>query len=248
MNYPQQMRQILEFASGMIFPIRCLECSRFSGFYKRDYICRKCLNGIAINRKLKCIGCEVETGCGKTCSGCKNINSVDQFFVLLDYKNQLAIKIIKCFKYRFVREIVNPLSVLIKKYLIMLAREKKCSLAVKNPVIVPVPLHPRRLNWRGFNQSELIAQSLADILQCQVEPNILRRIRESRPQAEIKDKEERLKKPLDAFEVASPAPVKNRAIVLVDDVATTGATLNECARILKENGAAEIIGFVVAKG
>ncbi len=248
MNYPQQVTKTVDLVLDIIFPIRCLGCGKLFSNRKKDYLCKKCFVGISTNNNSECIGCKTSIGMGKTCFKCKDTNHINRLLIVLDYKNPIVVQIIKCLKYRFVQEIINPLSILIKKYIVNLSREKKFNILEKNPIIIPIPLHPKRLNWRGFNQSELIAQSLSDIIQCPVHIDSLRRIKESKPQADIKEKAERLEKPRSIFRLINSEPTKNRVIILVDDICTTGATLNEAAKILKEGGAESVIGFVVARG
>lgn len=155
---------------------------------------------------------------------------------------------IKAFKYRFVIDVVRPLSLLIKKYIFWLSNQKGFNIISENPLIIPLPLYYRRLNWRGFNQAEIIAQSLADILKIDFETGLLERTG-SRPQADIEIKEERIINAKGVYKKrGNLEKVKNRVVILVDDVCTTGATLNACARILKEAGAKKVIGFVVARG
>ena len=246
MNYPQR---ILEFALDTIFPIRCIQCGIFSSLKRSGYLCKKCLLSIPIKKQFECIGCKTSATLGKTCFQCKNNNFfLDQLLIVSDYKNPSIIKIIKAFKYRFIIEMIQPLSLLIKKYIFWLNNQKKFNIIGENPIIIPLPLHYRRLNWRGFNQAEIIAKSLADILQIDLETNLLERAG-SRPQAEIEIKEERI---INAKEIYKKTQnlqkVKNRVVILVDDICTTGTSLNECARILKEAGARKTIGFVIARG
>ena len=111
---------------------------------------------------------------------------------------------------------------------------------------MPVPLHPRRLRERGFNQSLLLARHLATRLNLDLDFLSLRRIRYTQPQTGLK-KDERRKNVKKAFGLLDPKVVKGRTVVLVDDVTTTGNTLNECARMLKRAGAKEIYGAVLAR-
>ena len=231
-----------------VFPIRCIGCGRLSSEHKRRYLCASCISSIKLRIKFECIGCKNNTDLGKTCYKCRSSNPTDQLLIVLDYGNPLVVKMVKCFKYRFIQEIINPLSAVMRKYIIKLSRERCFNISGDGPIIIPVPLHQRRLNWRGFNQAELIAQSLSNALQAKTEMNCLRRIRKSRPQAEIEEKAERLKKPRGQFELINTESIIGRTVILVDDVCTTGATLNECARLLKNIGVKEVIGFVIARG
>ena len=245
MDYPQQT---LNFILDLVFPISCIGCGCFSPQNRREYLCQSCSDRIAIKRRFKCIGCKRNSPLGKTCIECEEYRSIDNLFLISDYKNPLLEKALKVFKYRFVADMAELFRRLLKKYILWLSKEKNFNLIADNPIIIPMPLYPRRLNWRGFNQAEIIAQFLADLLQQNIQTNILIRIKETKPQADIKQKDERLKNPKNKFKIINASNIKNRNIILVDDICTTGATLNECARLLKEAKARKIVAFVIARG
>ncbi len=113
-------------------------------------------------------------------------------------------------------------------------------------VVVPVPLHPRRLRERGFNQGLLLARHVARQMDADLDFLSLRRIRYTRPQTCLK-REARRKNVHGAFQVVNPAAVKAKCVLLVDDVATTGNTLNECAKVLKQCECGRVLGLVLAK-
>jgi ComF family protein len=113
-------------------------------------------------------------------------------------------------------------------------------------LVMPVPLHPKRLRERGFNQSLLLARHVASQLGVELDFLSLRRIRYTQPQTGLK-KDERRKNVRKAFGLIDPKVVKGRKVILVDDVTTTGNTLNECARILKRAGAENIYCAVLAR-
>ena len=113
------------------------------------------------------------------------------------------------------------------------------------PVICEIPMTSKRKRKRGFNQAEILARHVAKFLNLEYRP-LLTKIRETRPQAEIKDREERLKNIKGVFamkENFSPSPF----VVVVDDIITTGATMNEAARVLKKSGVKKIICVAVAR-
>jgi ComF family protein len=116
----------------------------------------------------------------------------------------------------------------------------------KNLLLMPVPLHPRRLRERGFNQSLLLAREVAKDLKVDLDFLSLQRIKYTKPQTEL-GSEERARNVRRAFQVLRRETVKKRSIVLVDDVATTGSTLNECARALKKAGCREVFCLVLAR-
>jgi ComF family protein len=112
--------------------------------------------------------------------------------------------------------------------------------------IVPVPLHKSRLQQRGFNQALLLGKTLGKIHGKKVLPSILQRIRNTIPQVEL-DHRQRVKNVRGAFAVKNPQEIMDKRLLLVDDVLTTGATVNECARVLKKYGAREVLVLTLAR-
>ncbi len=113
-------------------------------------------------------------------------------------------------------------------------------------LMMPVPLHPKRLRERGFNQSLLLARYAAPLLCTELDFLSLRRIRYTQPQTGLKS-DERRKNVRRAFDVVDKSAVKGRTVLLVDDVATTGNTLNECARVLRRAGSQEVFCLTLAR-
>ena len=105
--------------------------------------------------------------------------------------------------------------------------------------VVPVPLHWARFIWRSFNQATELAEPLAKHLGIPIMKMNLRRARHTRPQVRLLP-DQREANIEGAFKVVSPAKVKGRRLLLLDDIITTGSTMNECARVLKEAGAAHV--------
>lgn len=124
-----------------------------------------------------------------------------------------------------------------------LQRPECLELAAAADLLLPVPLHPRRLKARGFNQALLLAQTFPDK---PVGLELLIRVRYTRPQMELKPKERR-ENVKGAFAVPQPAKVKGKNILLIDDLYTTGSTVRECARVLRRAGAARVEVLTVAR-
>ena len=113
-------------------------------------------------------------------------------------------------------------------------------------LVIPVPLHLQRLRWRGFNQSLLLAQAIGRNHHVPVEPFLLERTRPTVPQTELTEKGRR-SNVQGAFAVNTPERIQEAHVLLIDDVYTSGATVNECARVLRRNGAAAVDVFTLAR-
>lgn len=128
-------------------------------------------------------------------------------------------------------------------------KQKNSEKNFTNPLLVPIPLSKKRLAKRGFNQSELIAKKMSrgdsgrNFTLC---TDVLYKIKDTKNQTSIKDKTERQKNLRGCFSIKDTAAIKNRNIILIDDVATTGSTLLEAKKTLLEAGAREVICFTIA--
>jgi ComF family protein len=209
------------FILEIIFPQFCFNCG-----IEGTYLCEDCKSILEI------------TGFHQKYSA---PNLKDLYFAL-SYNNHLSKKLIRRFKYEpFVKELAKPLSSLIIAHFQLMDNKPDFS----GFSIIPVPLEKRKMKWRGFNQAEEIGKELAEFLKIPLVSDCLIKTRETISQVEL---------PEDARKenVKGTFSVKNRIlgkkILLVDDVYTTGATMTECARVLRESGAKEIIGIAIARG
>lgn len=220
----------------LVFPVFCLSC----GTEEKGYLCVACLPKLPKLEKQLCIRCQKAAPFGKTHPECVSRNTVDGIISALPYSDPLIRKIIEVFKYNFVSELAQPLSFLLHQEI------KKQNLGdyFKEFTIVPVPLHPRRFNWRGFNQAELLAKELSANLKIAYEPLAVRS-KFTKPQTELK-KDQRALNIQNAFGLDKPDIAGK--YLLVDDVVTTGSTLNELAKLLKKSGASEVWALTVAHG
>lgn len=247
-DYPQQL---LSWFLDIVFPKTCLNCGNFTGKGDFDYICKKCFGKIRVKNNFECIGCKKQVQLGFTCIQCGKEDKIDQLLISAELSDQLVEDMLKVYKYKFIPNIVTPLSVIFKKYIKKLLL-RDFNIFEDNPLIIPVPLYKRRLNWRGFNQAGLLAKNLADTYHVSYNDEVLIRIANPKHQADIRSREERLDNVKNNFVVSNDEIIKSRTIVLVDDICTTGATLNECAKVLKNppagGGAKKVIGFVIARG
>ncbi len=166
---------------------------------------------------------------------------IDESYYIFDYqKDRLAKKLIHSLKYQFIKEMADVLGV-------TLANERLNFKKMMFDAIVPIPLHRRRLRERGFNQSYLIAQKISELTEKPILADVIKRKIYRRAQMEVKNREARIKNTQNIFECIEHRVFDKKVILLVDDVATTGATLKECARVLKNAGAGKILSFTLAQ-
>ena len=140
-------------------------------------------------------------------------------------------------KYRNLRALAPELAGILSRYL--------QAHALPGDSLVPVPLHPRRLRRRGYNQALLLARELGKLSGLEVNDGLLKRIKDTPPQAEASSLEQRRQNMADSFDCRSDAA--GAKIILIDDVATTGSTLSACAEALKRAGASSVWGLTLAR-
>jgi ComF family protein len=238
------LNRVKKFFLDLFFPKKCLGCG-----CPDTYLCRDCFSKIQIIENNTCFFCGKIAWQGKICINCAKENGLDRLIAAAEYKNPLVREIIKAFKYHYVQELAKPLSkLLIKSLEANSTISPEVAEGGRSTIIVPVPLYGTRIRYRGFNQAELLAKEVADYFHLPLENNILKRRVFTTPQAKIKDTEKRRANLKEVFEIGPERLVEGKIIILIDDVTTTGATLIEAAKILKNNGAKEIWGLVVAKG
>jgi len=239
--------KIKGFIFDLLFPKFCLNCQR-----EGSYLCEDCQSTLLI-------------------SGVHQKNptqNLKDLYFALPYQQPLIKNLIKLFKYQpFVKELVIPLTSLIITHFQLLDNSPTQILQNKtwagrpnfsDYILIPVPLERRKLKWRGFNQAEELGKELSKFFGIPLITNCLIKIKETLPQVELSD-EERRENIKGAFLVKDKELIKNpegnplafygagKKILLVDDVYTTGSTMEECARVLKKAGAKEVIGIVIAR-
>jgi ComF family protein len=213
------LARVKKFVLDIIFPVQCLGCGE-----EGEWLCGECQN--KINPDHHSLRGEF----------------LNRVFTFYSYENEILKKSIHGLKYKFVEDLAVPLGDLLVKEL------EKVQGQIEEPdFIVPVPLHKKRLLGRGFNQSELLALKIRERLGWPIENAVLARSKMTTPQVDL-DGAGRKKNISGAFSVVDLSKILNKKIVLVDDVSTSGATMEECARVLKMAGAKEVWGVAVAKG
>ncbi len=129
---------------------------------------------------------------------------------------------------------------------IILKNEKICGIMNSYDIISAVPIHKKRENERGYNQSELIAKELAKNIKELKYQKTLKKIKNNSKQS-LLTQEERSQNVKGVYEIQNKEIIENKKIILLDDIYTTGSTVNECSKVLKANGAKEILVISLAK-
>jgi len=243
------LRKSTNFIFDLIFPIECLGCGK-----NKTWFCKECFSRLIPNKSSNCFQCKSKTKHSSTCQKCKKTKYLNGVWSAGRYSDKKIEKLIKTMKYSFVKDITpvlgNYLTIyfeeLINNYNNSKSLEIDTLKNIKDVLVVPVPLHKRRLKWRGFNQSLEIAKVFTKNLEITIDSSNLVKIKHTKPQAKLKTKK-RLKNTKGSF-AWNGNNLKNKNVILIDDVLTSGSTLNECAKTLKLNGAKEVWGLVIAQG
>jgi len=224
-----------DFLLNLFFPISCYGCE-----INGTYLCEECFKTIKFQEK-------------KTKSFNLKRENLKEIFIAGDYDNKLLAKLITAFKYEGIKNIGDDLGKFLNffwdgKMKIIKLEDEYLALRLENALIIPLPLTKTRRKERGFNQAEILALNFCREFSAEIFLGLKRKGRKKH-QASLNEKQ-RLKNVEGQFFLPEKERsfVLNRDIILIDDVITTGAALNEAARILKEAGAKEVFALVLAKG
>lgn len=234
-----------EFLLELFFPSFCLGCKKEGVF-----LCYDCKSTLEISEYNYCL-CNKDPlrlpageKSGK-CSRCKD-KKLSGLYSALPYKEKfLTRKLIYQFKYQpHIKSLSKTLAEIVLEHL-FLAKNLETQ-TWENSILIPVPLEIKRLKNRGYNQSEELANRLGHTLNVPLVSDNLVKTKKTLPQMELsaKDRQENVR---GAFAIKNPQEIAGKKVFLVDDVYTTGATMEECAKTLKEAGAKQVWGIVIAR-
>ncbi|MGC8667390.1 MAG: double zinc ribbon domain-containing protein [Chthonomonadales bacterium] len=214
----------------LVYPPRCLVC----GTLGRHVLCPACIQGFHPVKSPICQNCGRPRARGEKCPDCTHAPAryITQARAPWIFDGTLR-EAVHALKYRRKRRLAQPLGQTLADFLLT-----KPFPSVVFDAVVPVPLHPKRLRQRGFNQSALLAKEVAQALNLPV-AEVLIRTRATRTQVTL-HVSERAANVVGAFAVPVPGDVEGRTLLLVDDVVTTLRTADECARVLREAGCAAV--------
>jgi len=211
----------------LIFPPKCIFCNKMLNYGAKICVCENC------RLKIPYIN-------NKTLNLIKLNNYFDDIICICEYSGIIKEALIK---YKFFNKpsFGKTFAQLIYDSAIENSQLEKLD------VITSVPLHPKKEQKRGYNQSHLISKHLGSLLKIEVNKNLIKRIKNTNSQS-LLNRAERLKNVKDAFIVTDKDQVKGKSILVLDDILTTGTTINECCKVLKKAGAAKVIAATVAAG
>lgn len=251
------MNKYKDFLLELFFPSFCLGCQK-----EGTYLCEDCKATLDISQFNYCL-------CNKnptrlplyqkdgTCYKCFDKNLSGLYFALPYKENRLTKKIIHQFKYQpYIKDLAKTLALLLIEHFILSENNKED--IWRDSILIPIPLDKDKLKSRGYNQAEELSKELSKILQVPVISENLIKTKSTKPQMEL-SKEERIKNLQGAFSISNrhcekdSSPTKQsfdlrgKKVFLVDDVYTTGSTMEECARVLKQANAKQVWGIALAR-
>lgn len=240
-QYHSQFRQLANYIFDgildLLFPPLCLVCGKSS----QSYLCLECIKKINFIKPPFCRTCgiplsEAENQCNECCNR-------EYFF---DFARSVGIfdgilrEAVHALKFDCNVMLAEPLGKLMAQHY------AETHLIGMVDIVVPVPIHRLRMNERGFNQSVELSRIFCDYTSLRLEPNALVKSKETCDQVGLPE-EERFANIEGAFSVAEPDAIAGSRVLLIDDVFTTGATLNEAARALRGAGASAVYAYTLAR-
>lgn len=234
------------FLLELFFPTFCFGCQK-----EGTYLCQDCKATLEISELQYCL-------CNKNpliinngqkehrkCNKCFD-KELSGLYSALPYKESVLTRtLIHNFKYQpYIKDLAKTLALLLVEHLLISGNNKEK--VWRNSILIPIPLDKKKLKSRGYNQAEELAKELSKILRIPVFSDNLIKIKTTLSQIELsgKEREQNLK---GAFIIKNPAKITGEKLFLVDDVYTTGSTMEECAKTLKEAVAKQVWGITITR-
>ncbi|MDK2799523.1 MAG: competence protein ComFC [Clostridiales bacterium] len=238
------LKRAANFMLDLVFPPKCIFCNTILTPGVTLQICPECYDKIPFVQGKVCETCGqvIDTAYGpEKCLDCRDVRHYfEKNISPCEYKGMMrdAMVRFKFFKKRWYAKTLGQL---------MLKKLRKMKNLPIFDIIVYTPLYKKRLSERGFNQAKLLAKVIAQELPCSLGENILLKIKDTQPQSKL-TRSQRRKNIKDAFQISDETVVKGKTVLLVDDVYTTGTTVDECSKLLKRAGAKEVYVVTTAIG
>ncbi|MDO8530028.1 MAG: ComF family protein [bacterium] len=237
------MDNIKEFLLELLFPSFCLDCKKEGSF-----LCTDCKATLEISEYNYCLCSQhplrLPSAAGK-CSRCQGKKLSGLYFALPYKEKFLTRKLIYQFKYEpYLKSLSKVLAEILLEHFVI---AKNNTQAIwENSIFIPVPLQIKKQKDRGYNQAQELAKELGQTLSLPLITDNLVKIKATAPQMELSAKE-RQENLIGVFTIKNPAKIAGKKVFLVDDVYTTGATMEECARVLRAAGAKSVWGIAIAR-
>jgi len=225
-----QRTRVIRKLLDVIFPVACVTCDR-----EGMWLCRRCFAAAPLDGRRRCPVCFAAGARHPTCP-----HPLSQLIVAGPYADSSIAPAIQGLKFSYLTALAKPLGLLLARSL-----APHLHRAAFSPILVPIPLHPRRERARGFNQSRSIARCAGVVLDLPVADTLLTRQRQTLQQSTL-DRDARRRNLAGAFAVPGGISRTDRTFILIDDVCTSGATLTAAARVLEHAGARSIWGATIA--
>ena len=231
-NLSAQLNQLKGIILDLLFPPRCVGCGSEGSF-----LCASCCKSLCPVEPPFCERCGVPLSEGNLCLTCRRssleIDGIRSLFLFEGAARQAIYN----FKYRNLKAVASCLGELLRDYL--------AANPLLGEVLVPVPLHPKRLRQRGYNQATLLSRELSKLCGLPIVEKSLLRLRDTASQTALSPQERR-GNTRGAFGCADQR-LHGKRVLLIDDVCTTGATLDACAVALKKGGVSSVWGLTMAR-
>ena len=232
MNVLPQVTKLKRIALDLLFPQWCVGCGS-----EGRYICQKCGESLSVISLPVCLRCGKPLSMSELCPACVEWDSaIDGIRSPFVFKGVIR-QAIHELKYRNLRALAAEMADLLYEYV--------SGYPVPGDVLIPVPLHKKRLRERGYNQSVLLARELGKLMGISVDAESLAKMIHNTPQARTTSVNERRDNVAGVFSCRGDS-LRGKSVILLDDVTTSGATLNACAESLKTAGVSSVWGLTMA--
>ena len=223
----------------LIFPKKCINCRKLG-----EFICPQCFGKIAYNDNFQCSVCMRSAINCLTHPGCQKPLEIDGVVAITNYNN-----IVKRLIYQFKNNPhVSKLAGIISRVLIEGLEQNEGFynfVLQNNPTLIPIPLSQKRLRERGYNHAELLASYVAKYYKLKLNSKALVQVKDTKPQSKL-SKKDRIENVRNAFGINKNLKLPEN-VVLIDDIATSFATLREAAKVLKQKGVKKVLGVTFAR-
>ncbi len=223
----------------ILFPSTCVGCGALG-----PQICARCSLKMRITPTPRCLSCGNSLSALEQCPLCTGRRESLYISSCWNYEAVVA-KAIWSLKYKRNKELVVELCSRMSPHTLTNLFQIKAGR--REAVFIPVPLHENREKERGYNQSSLLAQTLSTATSIPTETKAIVRVKETKPQAKCSSKTQRIQNIQKAFKLAKPALLREKTIILVDDVVTTGSTVREIVREIRKERVGNVFVFCLAR-